>query len=320
MSEESPESLGEIKVGEWELASPEHELPSARVPHFGYALLFLLIAGLLLLLSQAVVLLPLMHGGSPVAVSLKHPKLLLASEGATYVVTLAVCWFVFPLLWHRSFLAGIEWNGRKALTLAAKLIPLGILSGWTVQGISSLISMPKTVPMDDFFKSTSDVWLVTFFGTLLAPLFEEVCFRGFLLPAFAIAFDWLGPMVRYVFQFSVCRLRGEEPPQHFVTFREERSAGLAPETGNITFRSLPAVLISSLVTSACFALLHAQQLGYTWAAVLLLGAVSILLTAVRVKTRSLACSVLVHGSYNFSVFLVLFIATGGYRHLDKVAR
>ncbi|NYF81091.1 CPBP family glutamic-type intramembrane protease [Granulicella arctica] len=323
----SDDPLNEIKVGDWEAATEasrefdDASLPSARVPHLGHALLFFSITGLLLLVSQAVLIVPVMsHGTSPTSVSLLHPKLLLGTEAVTYLLTLIIAWFVFPLLWQRSFLAGIEWGGSTALRYALKLIPLGILSGWTVQAISNLISMPKSVPMDDFFRSTSDVWLVTLFGTLLAPLFEEVCFRGFLLPAFTIAFDWLGPVLRYVFAFSLCRLRGEEPPEHLIILREARSAGLARDTGNMAFRSLPAVLLASLLTSGLFGLLHAQQLGYTWSAVLLLAAVSLLLTVVRIRTRSVACSTLVHSSYNLSVFLVLFIVTGGYQHLDRMAR
>jgi membrane protease YdiL (CAAX protease family) len=313
----------EIKVGEWTLATeplPDNteQRPSSRVPHFGHTLLLLAIAGIFLLLSQAVLLVPVLHGAASVAVL--HPKRLIGAEAATYLVTLAICWLIFPLFWHRSFLAGIEWHGATALRLSGKLIPLGIFTGWTVQAISSLISMPKSVPMDNFFRSTSDIWIVTLFGTLLAPLFEEICFRGFLLPAFTIAFDWLGPWMRYVMQFPLARMRGEQPAEHVFALREERSAGLAPDTGNMAFRSLPAVILSSLVTSALFGLLHAEQLGYTWAAVLLLGAVSLVLTIVRIRTRSLACSTLVHGSYNLSVFLVLFVVTGGYRHLDRIAR
>ena len=322
----SDDGLEEIRVGAWETAAPLYvevplkEGPSGRVPHLGHALLFLAISGLLLIVSQAVLLLPVLHGGSALTVSLQHPKLLLASEGLTYVLALGVSWLVFPLMWHRSFLAGLDWNGAKALELAAKLIPLGILSGWTVQAISSLISMPKSIPMDSFFKSTSDVWIVTFFGTLLAPLFEETCFRGFLLPAFSIAFDWLGPVLRYLFNFPASRLRGEMPPEHVSTFREARSAGVADDMGNMAFRSQTAIVLASLLTSGMFGLLHAQQLGYTWSAVLLLTAVSLLLTVVRLRTRSVACSTLVHGSYNFSVFLVLFFATGGYRHLERMGR
>jgi membrane protease YdiL (CAAX protease family) len=319
----SPELNTPTIEAEQELAldPDDHALPSARVPHIGHALLFISIAGLLLLVSQAVVLVPKMPHGSTVDTLTKlHPKLLLGTEAGTYLLTLAIAWFVFPLFWTRSFLAGIDWNGSVALRHLFKLIPLGIFTGWAVQGFSSLISMPKTIPMDDFFRSSTDIWIVTLFGTLLAPLFEEISFRGFLLPAFTIAFDWLGPVLRYVFQFSLCRLRGELPPEHFVTFRETRTAGLAPGTGNMAFRSLPAIILSSLITSALFGLMHAQQLGYTWAAVLLLGGVSLILTIVRIRTRSLACSTIVLGSYKLSVFLVLFIATGGYRHLDRMTR
>jgi membrane protease YdiL (CAAX protease family) len=313
-----------VKVGEWEPADLEPDdsmLPSSRVPTIGHALLFFSIAGVLLLLSQAILLVPKMpHGATVDTLTRLHPKLLLATEAGTYILTLAIAWFVFPLFWARSFLSGLDWNGSVALRHIFRLIPLGIFTGWAVQGFSSLISMPKTIPMDDFFRSTSDLWIVSLFGTLLAPLFEEICFRGFLLPAFAIAADWLGPVLKYVAHFSASRLRGQPPPEHFTTFHERRSAGLTPGTGNLAFRSWPAIILASLISSALFGLMHAQQLGYTWAAVLLLTGVSLLLTVVRIRTRSLACSAIVHGSYNLSVFLVLFIATDGYRHLDRMIR
>ena len=55
---------------------------------------------------------------------------------------------------------------------------------FTVQAVSSLLPTPKKMPMDDFFRTSSDVWIITIFGIFVAPLFEEVLFRGFLLPAF----------------------------------------------------------------------------------------------------------------------------------------
>ena len=283
---------------------PVDQGPLGRVPHLGHAVLFLGTAGLLLLAAQAILLLPKMGpGSSPIAVSLEHPKLLLAAEGVTYVLTLGIAWLVLPLLWGRGFLAGIQWNGAAAARLAGRLIPLGLCTGWAVQGISSLIRMPKDIPMDSFFRSPSDVWLVTLFGTLLAPLFEEVCFRGFLLPACALAWDWLGRMMAY----SRDRLRGQVQPE-------------AAASESMGSTSKAAVIAASLLTSALFAVMHAQQLGYAWKAVLLLAGVSLVLTVVRLRTRSVACSTLVHGSYNLSVFLILFVATGGYRHLDRMTR
>jgi hypothetical protein len=165
--------------------------------------------------------------------------------------------------------------------------------GWTVQAISSLIPMPKSIPMDSFFHTPSDVWIVTLFGTLLAPLFEEICFRGFLLPAFAIAYDWLSLP------------RTPVAVQRWQTTTNLGAAGL---------------LFSAIATSILFALLHAEQLAHAWGALIVLFCVSLVLTLVRVRTQSVACSALVHACYNLSVFIALFVVTGGYRHLDRLAK
>jgi uncharacterized protein len=265
----------------------------ARVPHIGHALLFVSLAGLTLLLTQGL-LLGLSHPTHrAVSLTAISPKLVVAAEAIAYIITLIISFFFFPLLWNRPFGDGIRWDFAAARRNILKLIPLGLALGFTVQAISSLIPVPKSIPMDDFFRTPSDVWLVTAFGTLLAPLFEEICFRGFLLPAFAIAYDWL----------SLPR----NPAAH--------------EHWKITTGLTTAALIfSAILSSVFFALLHAEQLAHAWAALFVLFCVSLVLTTVRIRTQSVACSTLVHASYNLSVFLTLFLATGGYRHLERMTR
>jgi CAAX protease family protein len=265
-----------------------------RIPHLGHAFLFVSFAGLVLLMSQATLLgFFTIHTAQKLAAAAQQPKLLVAAMAVTYIATLLISWFFFPLLWHRSFPDGLQWNFTAARRNALKLIALGLVLGWTVQAISSLIPMPKTIPMDNFFHTPSDVWLVTAFGTLLAPAFEEICFRGFLLPAFAIAYDWLSlPRTPVAYQ-------------RWQTTTNLSTAGL---------------LFSAIVSSLLFALLHAEQLAHAWGALAVLFVVSLVLTLVRVRTQSVACSALVHACYNLSVFIALFIVTGGYRHLDRIAR
>ncbi len=301
--------------------SPARTLARSRVPHLGHALLFVSFAGLLLFLSQLILIstAKTTHDLHASAQMLLQPKRQLASMAITYVLTLASCFLVFPIFWGRGFLAGIDWDGSKALRLGIRLISLGLCVGWSVQALSGLVPVPKSIPMDNFFRTSSDVWIVTFFGTLLAPLFEEITFRGFLLPAFSIAFDWLAAMLRYVVRFSQARFRGEEPPMQMTMFREPALALARAGTGNLFFRSKTAVLSASIVTSMLFALIHADQLAHAWGAVAILFGVSLVLTLIRVQTRSVACSTLVHASYNFSVFVTVFLATGGYRHLEKLS-
>jgi membrane protease YdiL (CAAX protease family) len=46
--------------------------------------------------------------------------------------------------------------------------------------------------------------------------------------------------------------------------------------------------------------------------------VSLILCTVRLKFKSLAASTLVHASYNFFIFSLTLVATGGFRHFDKM--
>jgi membrane protease YdiL (CAAX protease family) len=64
--------------------------------------------------------------------------------------------------------------------------------------------------------------------------------------------------------------------------------------------------------------MHAAQTGYSVGPFLLLLGVSIVLCTVRLWTRSLASSTLVHASYNFMLFSIMLIGTSGFRHLDKM--
>ena len=131
------------------------------------------------------------------------------------------------------------------------------------------------------------------FAVTLAPFFEEMAFRGFLLPALATAWDWISEKSTGK---SARPLAADGHPQW----------------------SIPAMIFASILTSLPFALLHADQTGKALGPFLLLITVSLILCAVRLKTRSLAASTLVHASYNFLIFFLMLISTGGFRHLDKM--
>jgi uncharacterized protein len=266
--------------------------PSSRIPHLGHALLFVAFALLLLAITQLIFMETYHTTPGHIAASIPN-KLIVASEAFTYLATLLAAWFVFPHLWHRSFPDGLQLNPAAARRNVLRLVPLGIALSFIVQALSSLITMPKSIPMDDFFRTASDVWIVTIFGVLLAPFFEETLFRGFLFPAFAIAYDWL------------CLPRTEA----------------ARDQWNSSNRiSNPAYIFGAVLSSIFFTALHGQQVAFAWPVLLLLFCVSLILTAVRYRLRSVLASTLVHASYNFAIFLTAFISTGGYRHLDRMAR
>lgn len=76
-------------------------------------------------------------------------------------------------------------------------------------------------------------------------------------------------------------------------------------------------VVGILLTSALFGLLHGAQLGYSWA-VLIIFLVGIVLTTVRAITKSVASGFLVHIGYNATLSALLFVATSGFRHLERL--
>ena len=266
-----------------------------RIPNIGHALVFVCFTGVVLVLLELVlVALGRAPGTEHDGVAkLLHPKLQIALLATTYLTTLLAAWIFYPLVWQRRFLDGLQWRWAVARNQAAKLVSLGLLLGVTMQAVTYFITPPKTLPVDDFFHTQTDAWLITLFGTIVAPIFEEVCFRGFLLPAFAIAYDWL----------SLPRTAEAHARWHTTTT-------LTPA----------ALIFSAVLTSIFFALMHFQQVAHLWAALLVLFSISLLLTFVRVRTGSVAASVLVHGAYNGFVFLMVMVQTGGYRHLERMTK
>ena len=74
-----------------------------------------------------------------------------------------------------------------------------------------------------------------------------------------------------------------------------------------------------LITGLLFGLIHAPQYGYSWAAVLIVCMVGVVLTTVRAMTKSVASSFLAHVGYNGTLMVIAALATDGFRHMEKAA-
>ncbi len=96
-----------------------------RIPHLGHALLFFALATtvffLCFLIAAAASHSKIQPGSSADAIA----SILL--EGVSYILTLIAAWYLFPLLWKRSFLDGIHWNGLAARRYWARLASAGVI-------------------------------------------------------------------------------------------------------------------------------------------------------------------------------------------------
>ena len=288
----------------------------------------------------------------------------LGSEAALYLFTFGVCLLFFPLIWSKSFFAGLQWNGAVALTLRKRLLTTASICFALALVNGLLFPGPSDAPIDKIFRTPGAAWLLFGFGATFAPFFEELTFRGFLLPAFCTGADWIAEKVS---SDSVPVVDASGRPRwsvsaigivfavfasvpvvltgalHFLHLRVAllvllfHFLGLisflvilatrkkAPNAGNHQFEanehpiwSMPSMVIASVFVSLPFALMHAEQTGYSWGPFLLLVGVSLVLCWARLSTRSLAASVIVHASYNFMLFFIMMIGTDFFRHLDKM--
>jgi hypothetical protein len=276
-------------------AQPEIVAP-ARIPHLGH-LCLLVVLTLLGLVSATLLLMMASHfhllGGFSTKQAATNIRYMLGEEAAIYLVTLLLSLIIFPLFWEKSFFAGIHWRGATALRIGWRLPAISVGCFALAALDEALLPGPSNAPIEEIFRTPGAAWLMFGFAITLAPFFEEIAFRGFLLPALATACDWIAE--RYT----------GEPPRP-----------LDPN-GHPQW-SILAMVIAAIATSLPFALVHAEQQGHALGPFLLLIAVSLVLCAVRLTTRSLAASVVVHACYNFMLFSLMLVGTGGFRHLEKM--
>jgi len=194
----------------------------------------------------------------------KRHDILMGAQLLTYVLTSIV---MYRMVWTQTggkVLQAIRWNWPRNWSIyiaGGVALEIGLLL------LATRLRMAKHGPIEDFFRTARDAWILSLFGVLFAPLFEEVYFRGFLYPALA------------------------------------RRLG---------------VPISIVLTAVFFAAIHAPQLSDAWGPVLVIFLVGLTLTTVRAVRKSLAATILMHMAYNGTIFVAAYLATDGFRHLEKM--
>lgn len=204
-------------------------------------------------------------GPQPEAELARDPRIIVPAQFAAYLV-LFVAMVVLVRLRGFAFWRTVKWNFPAASW--AGYLALGIALAIAIQGVSSLLPIPKQLPIDRYFRTPLGAYMMTFFGVAVAPFVEEMLFRGFLYPVLA------------------------------------RRLGLTAAV---------------VLTAIAFAFIHESQLAHAWAPLLMLFVVGVALTAVRARMQSVAGSWLMHVGYNATLFLMLFLASDYFRHLERLS-
>jgi len=196
----------------------------------------------------------------------KYPLVSVAAQLCSYVLVLGFMAAVVKRDPNREFWKEVRWLWPPAWSV---YLLVGVALSIGLQAFAHLLPMPKELPIDRFFQTRAEAWALAIFGMSLAPLMEELFFRGFLYPVLV------------------------------------RRLGIG---------------VAIVLTAASFGLIHAPQLGKAWGPVLIIFLVGLTLTITRAVTKSIAPGFLIHVAYNATISVLIFIGTGGFRHLEKLSQ
>ena len=152
----------------------------------GWDVLLLAVFSFLLIIISLLVVSYVVHRVAHPAVTwidaVKFPEVIVGGQLVAYILVLGLMIGLVTLLHHQKFFNAIRWNWPSAwgwYILGGLALSIGL------QLFARLLPIPKDLPMDQFFRTARQAWLLSIFSVTLAPLIEELFFRGFLYPVLA---------------------------------------------------------------------------------------------------------------------------------------
>jgi hypothetical protein len=125
-----------------------------------------------------------------------------------FVIYVAIIGFMALLVWgrHKTSLGeAVHWNAPHS----RRILVNAFITGATLAVFSDVGQfglrrwIPDSLPITEFFKDRPSALLLGAFGILVAPLMEELLFRGFLYPALA---RWTGATASLIITASAFTL------------------------------------------------------------------------------------------------------------------
>lgn len=275
----------------------------------------------------------LIAGGIIVAIVGKRfgfdPKVLLTDllvliplQAAGYVFTYFCARIVVTLKTRRPFVESIEWNYPGAERLP-QLLLLGLVMALGVTVISAFLPHPENPPIVKYFATRTLMIISMVFGLFIAPLAEELFFRGLFYPALRRSLGddnsrrILGAiLILLAFFFGLAAYQGMGTSYALfapillafgwllMPLRQESAALLDDER---------QTMIAIVLTSTLFAYIHQAQLANSWGAVVPILLVGLIITTIRVRLNSVAAGWILHCGYNGALFLMMWAGSTAIR-------
>jgi hypothetical protein len=102
----------------------------------------------------------------------------------SYLVTMTFMYLLIRYIRNYPFWQAVRWKWPSGGVWFLYLCG-GVVLAFVVGVISKFLPIPKKLPIDLMFRDRASAFLLAGFGIAIAPLVEELCFRGFLYPVLA---------------------------------------------------------------------------------------------------------------------------------------
>jgi membrane protease YdiL (CAAX protease family) len=189
-------------------AQPPLEMPPTRPPRdpvwSGWDVVMIVVVAVLgIFVFGSLISVALMTTGHRIsATSPNVLRVMLLAQSLSYIVVLLFMHLLVVRHYHRQFADAVRWHWPREHRWLAYLLG-GMALAVVVQLVSALLPIPKTLPIDRFFQNRSAAYLMSLFGISMAPLVEELFFRGFLYPVLARRLGIAAGVVLTAFGFAL---------------------------------------------------------------------------------------------------------------------
>jgi hypothetical protein len=109
-----------------------------------------------------------------------NARVVVGAQAAAYPVVLLFIFLLVRTRSHQPFAEAIEWNWPGIF--APGFLLGGMVLAVVIESLSRYLPIPKSLPMDNYFTDATSAYMMAAFGLTLAPLLEELFFRGLLYP------------------------------------------------------------------------------------------------------------------------------------------
>jgi uncharacterized protein len=121
----------------------------------------------------------------------RNPLAVVVAQSLAYVLVFAYMYFLVKHEVARNaasehplpgFFSAVHWNWPRRMF---GYVVLGFVLSFALQAFAHFLPIPKELPIDSFFRTPAEAWALGILSITLAPLMEELFFRGFLYPVLA---------------------------------------------------------------------------------------------------------------------------------------